>query len=68
MSLLTLTEAHKYLRICRTKLYDLMKTQRLPVVRIGARVYFHQSDLDAFAQSRVWRPGRGRGSLSKSKE
>ena len=47
-SLMTSKKAAEYLCICERKLWDLQKTQRLPVVRIDRSVRFDRDDLDAF--------------------
>ena len=46
--LMTSKQAAEYLCICERKLWDLQKTQRLPVVRIDRSVRFDRDDLDAF--------------------
>lgn len=46
--LMTSRQAANYLCICERKLWDLQKSQRIPVVRIDRSVRFDCDDLDAF--------------------
>ena len=46
--LMTSKQAAGYLCICERKLWDLQKSQRIPVVRIDRSVRFDRDDLDAF--------------------
>ncbi len=46
--LMTSKQAAKYLCICERKLWDLQKSQRIPVVRIDRSVRFDHDDLDVF--------------------
>ena len=46
--LITSKQAAKYLCISERKLWELKKTQRIPVVRIDRSVRFDRDDLDAF--------------------
>ncbi|MHC4281147.1 MAG: helix-turn-helix domain-containing protein [Planctomycetota bacterium] len=46
--LLKSKQAAEYLCISERKLWDLQKSQRIPVVRIGRSVRFDLDDLDAF--------------------
>jgi len=41
-------QAAEYLCISERKLWDLQKSQRIPVVRIDRSVRFDHDDLDAF--------------------
>ena len=43
-------QAAEYLCICERKLWDLQKSQRIPVVRIDRSVRFDCDDLDAFIE------------------
>lgn len=45
------SEACEYLSIGRTKLYDLIREEKIKSVRIGRKVLFKTSDLDAFVAS-----------------
>lgn len=49
--LLTLPETATFLRVGRTKLYELMSTGRLRTCRIGGRRFVHYADLLAFIES-----------------
>lgn len=46
--LMTSKQAAEYLCISERKLWDLQKSQRIPVVRIDRSVRFDRDDLDAF--------------------
>jgi excisionase family DNA binding protein len=46
--LLSTNDAAKYLAVCERTLFELTKTKRLPVVRIGRAVRYDIADLDAF--------------------
>jgi len=48
--LMTSRQAAKYLCICERKLWDLQKSQRIPVVRIDRSVRFDRKDLDLFIE------------------
>ena len=43
-------QAAEYLCICERKLWDLQKSQRIPVVRIDRSVRFDRDDLDEFIE------------------
>ncbi len=43
-------QAAEYLCICERKLWDLQKSQRIPVVRIDRAVRYDCDDLDAFIE------------------
>lgn len=53
MTMLTLDETMAELRIGETYLWQLTKSGRLPVVRIGRRVLVRRQDLDAFIEARL---------------
>ncbi len=46
--LMTSKQAAEYLCISERKLWDLQKSQRIPVVRIDRSVRFDYDDLEAF--------------------
>ena len=46
--LMTSKQAANYLCNCERKLWDLQKSQKIPVVRIGRAVRFDLDDLDVF--------------------
>ncbi len=48
--LMTSRQAANYLCICERKLWDLQKSQRIPVVRIDRSVRFDRNDLDLFIE------------------
>ena len=48
--LMTSRQAAKYLCISERKLWDLQKSQRIPVVRIDRSVRFDCKDLDFFIE------------------
>jgi len=48
--LMTSKQAANYLCICERKLWDLQKSQRIPVVRIDRSVRFDRDDLDSFIE------------------
>ncbi len=48
--LLTSKQAAKYLCICERKLWELKKSQRIPVVRIDRSVRYDIADLDSFIE------------------
>lgn len=48
--LMTSKHAAEYLCICERKLWDLQKSQRIPVVRIDRAVRFDITDLDSFIE------------------
>lgn len=48
--LMTSKQAANYLCICERKLWDLQKSQRIPVVRIDRSVRFDRNDLDLFIE------------------
>jgi len=48
--LMTSKQAAKYLCISERKLWDLQKSQRIPVVRIDRSVRFDRKDLDSFIE------------------
>jgi excisionase family DNA binding protein len=48
--LMTCKQAAKYLCISERKLWDLQKSQRIPVVRIDRSVRFDRKDLDSFIE------------------
>ncbi len=50
--LLTQDETRKRLRISRTLLYRLRDWGDLPVVKIGGRVFFDESDVDALIEKK----------------
>ncbi|MEX2244417.1 MAG: helix-turn-helix domain-containing protein [Fimbriimonadaceae bacterium] len=47
--LMTPSEVMSYLRISRTKFYDMVRQGLIPHVRIGRLIRIKQSDLQAFA-------------------
>ena len=49
-NLMTSKKAAEYLCICERKLWDLQKSQRIPVVRIDRSVRFDRNDLDLFIE------------------
>lgn len=51
--LLTIPEAADYLRIKRTKLYNLVADGELFPVRIGDRVLFSRQELDRYIAART---------------
>jgi excisionase family DNA binding protein len=48
--LLTVEEVAKYLRAARQRVYDLVNSGRLPVVRDGRRLLFRRSVIDAYLE------------------
>lgn len=50
-SVLTVEEACDYLRISRSGLYRIMKSDRLRPAHIGRRTVFRRSDVDAFLET-----------------
>jgi excisionase family DNA binding protein len=48
--LLTVSEAAQFLNVSRRQLYYLLEREGLPAVRVGARLRFSPSELEAFLE------------------
>ena len=57
--LLTIVEAAEMLRLSKLTLYKYVSQRRLKHVKVGSRVMFRETDLDAWIVSRVIEPIRG---------
>jgi len=55
--LLTKAETLKYLRISNRTLYLLMKRHEFPYIKLGKRVLFRRTEIDAFLESKTIRKG-----------
>jgi len=53
--LLTRKETMEYLRICRGTLDRMMKKHDIPFIKMGKKVLFRKSDIDAFLESKTVR-------------
>lgn len=53
--LLTKADVLKYLRISNRTLYLLMKRNEFPYIKLGKRVLFRQSEIDAYLESKTIR-------------
>jgi len=51
--LLSVPQAAKLLSISRTKLYELIHKEEIPHIKIGARVFFTESLLEAWIEERT---------------
>jgi excisionase family DNA binding protein len=51
--LLTKAEALKYLRISNRTLYLLMKRHEFPYIKLGKRVLFRRTEIDAYLESKT---------------
>ena len=54
--LLTVPEAAAILRLCRTRVYELVRTHALPVVRIGKTIRIPKAALMDFIESMTQLP------------
>jgi excisionase family DNA binding protein len=61
-ALLTKTEVEEYLRISHMTLQNLMKNHGLPFIKLGKRVLFRRSEIEAYLESRTVRAGGRRAS------
>ena len=41
----TIPEVAEYLKMSKSKVYDMVKTERIPYIRIGGNVRIRESDL-----------------------
>lgn len=46
----TIPEVAKYLKMSKSKVYDLVKTKRIPHIKIGRNVRIRESDLDEWLE------------------
>ena len=51
--LLTITQASSRINICRTAIYNLMKTGQLHKVKIGRKTLFAESEISDFITQRI---------------
>src|SRR5207244_8039797 len=52
--LLRVEAAAVLLGIGRTKMYELIRSCQIPVIRIGRRTRIHRADLEQFAEGQRW--------------
>jgi excisionase family DNA binding protein len=53
--LLTKAEVEEYLRISHMTLQNLMKKHSLPYIKMGKRVLFRRTEIDAFLEAKTVR-------------
>jgi len=49
----TIPEVAEYLKMSKSKVYDLVKRQKIPYIRIGRNVRIRQSDLDKWLEEQT---------------
>ena len=49
----TVPEVAEYLKMSKSKVYDLVKRQKIPYIRIGRNVRIRQSDLDEWLEEQT---------------
>ena len=49
----TIPEVAEYLKMSKSKLYDLVKRKKIPYIRIGRNVRIRQSDLDEWLEEKT---------------
>jgi len=50
---MTRQEIMEYLRISRSSLYWLMKKKSFPYIRLGRKLLFKKTDIDAFLEKHI---------------
>jgi len=54
--ILTVPEVAQYLKISKSKMYDIVKREKIPFIKIGRNVRIKESDLDEWLEIQT-RPG-----------
>jgi len=56
--LMTREEVMEYLRISNMTLHRLMKEHKFPYIKLGKRVLFRQSEIDAYLEEKTVRKSK----------